>query len=1553
MEWIIIIATLLGGLAAIFYFWDKIRVRVFNKNSLTEFVLKPKKDDKKHLLFLSHSGEDSENARELAGQLREVGMNVWLDVDNLKPGDLWQKRIEEALQTSTAFLVYVGKSGVKGWVDREVRFALSRNVKEKDFPIIPVLGPGSNQTELPSFLMQHQYLDLRSGIKDNKKIKEILDVILEKPSVHVSVLKENESPFLGLLAFQEEHSHLFFGRDKEIDALLKKLGNAHFLAVLGDSGSGKSSLLRAGLIPALKRGRSNENMSWQEDWRIVIVRPGNDPFRQLAYGLLDIDPSLKGAERLKLVEECVKQLQDGVDGLANIVASLVPSRKRVLILVDQFEELFTLCPGIENLEKRHRFIDTLITAANVKGDRPIIHIVVALRVDFYSYCWEHSSLPIYIANNQFAVTQMSPDSLKEAIQEPVTLSKCYFEVGLVDTILSDIGNEPGNLPLLQHALHLLWNKRDVDKLTHQAYKEIGEVKGAIAMHAENIYQNMTSFQKEAARKIFIRLTSLGEGTQDTRRRATLKELIPYGDTTEITLKTIELLASEGARLITLSRESLPVWHENGVSLTKIPRQMDESIIVEVSHEALISHWPRLGDWLNEDRESLLVHRRITQATNEWLKSIRDESLLYPKTKLAEAEVYAQKYTDALSKDEREFIEASILARETEVLQRVAAKIEKLISLISSTSGHLEMDKLLSMTLTVISMEEGLGFDRSVFFSLNEDDKALQGETAVRLVNYGDELEGFQKSIQNDKTMEEIIHEIDTGQFKKDLFLENFIKEIKIPIKEESIFFKMVKDKNPLNIKDAKHEPLTEDIIEILKKLKCNTGIIIPLIVEAKPIGFIWADRFFSKKPITQEDLQLIIEFSKYIASAIQIARLYEQLSLTKESLQSLVDNSADAIVTSDLNGIITSWNKAAERTYGFTEEETLGKYLPFVPDFIDDLERENVEKLKNGQVLKNIETFRKRKDGTIIEVSLSLSPITNIAGEVIGINCISRDITERKLAEKEMVRRSEELSRLFFISSAMRGTFELDRLLRMVLTTVTTSNGLGFNRAILLLIDEKKNILKGVMGEGPASQMEAEQIGERLSLEKKTLSDIMHEIETGHLKKDSFFDRLSLSIEIPLTEETVLTKAVKEKKPFNIQNVKEELLSDPVLIQQLDTQAYAVVPLISRDKVIGVFWVDNYFNKKPVVEEDIRFLTVFSNHIATAIEQASLFGQVSLAEQELENIFESISDMVYFITKDYVVKSINTAVSKRLGKPPEEIVGKKCYEIFHGTNGPWAECPHHKTAETRKAFVKEVEDPHLGGTFITSSSPIFDTTGEFIGTVNVVRDITELRNLRERLIKAERMAVLGEVAAKVAHEIRTPLVSVGGFARRLKKNLQGNLKEYADIIAKEVERLEGILNEILSFVKETRVVREIVNSNRLIEEVISLIKSDLDERSIVLVREFSEPAEIYIDTNMIKEALLNILSNAIQAIGSNGTIFVKTYIKDNATVFEIKDTGVGISKEDLPFIFDPFFTTKKANTGLGLTITHRIIEEHHGNIEVESMLGLGSTFRVFIPLKKQ
>ncbi len=737
------------------------------------------------------------------------------------------------------------------------------------------------------------------------------------------------------------------------------------------------------------------------------------------------------------------------------------------------------------------------------------------------------------------------------------------------------------------------------------------------------------------------------------------------------------------------------------------------------------------------------------------------------------------------------------------------------------------------------------------------------------------------------------------------------------------------------------------------KLTFETGDI-NMITQSKGANYAELSSYpiLDEKGKVVEAVVLIQDITDRVLYQEEIISLYREVAQTKDYLESLIDNSADAIVTTDLKGIVTSWNKGAERIYGYTEQEALGSFLPFIPDFLLDTEMQYIERIKAGETIRDIETMRKRKDGVMIEVSLTLSPIKDAAGEVIGVSGISRDISDKKRVEKELIRRNQELSRLFFISSAMRGTLELERLLRMVLTAVTMSDGLGFNRSILFLIDEEKGSLRGVLGVGPSTPEEAWQIWEQLSLEKKSLPEILREIEEGPLRKDSFLDRLSTGLEVSIDGTTGLAVAIREKRGINITDARSDPLSDPVIIQHLGSEAYALVPLVVRNRVIGVLWVDNYFNRKPITDEDMRFLSGFADQVASAIESARLFEQIKLAEAELENIFESISDLLYITTEDYTIRTINRAVEEKVGLRREEIVGKKCYEIFHGTDRPYEKCPHHKTVETKLPYIEEFDDPRSGGTTLTSTSPLFGDRGNFIGTVHIVRDISELKKLRTRLAQAEKMAALGEVAAKVAHEIRNPLVSIGGFSRRLEKKLDGSLKNYAQIITREVGRLEEILKDILSFVRDVRMRKEEVVITEVLNEVTSLYSQEMREKGVILERDYTDPLRIEVDPNRIKEALINIIGNAIQVLKGGGTVRVRTYKADEYGIIEVHDTGPGISEKDLPYIFDPFFTTKIEGTGLGLAITHRIIEQHNGRIEVQTEKGEGTTFRIYLPLKK-
>ncbi|HEX6200421.1 MAG TPA: toll/interleukin-1 receptor domain-containing protein, partial [Thermoanaerobaculia bacterium] len=493
----------------------------------------------KALLFLSHAGEEESAARELARRLERAGVPVWLDVERLRPGERWMESLEQALREATAFAVYVGRSGVARWVGQEVRVALDRSVTEEGFAVIPILGPGADPEELPVFLRQHQWVDLRDGLDDPEGLRELSEVVLgedrREERIRRSLLPPDRAPFLGLRTFSEEDAFLFYGRDREVEELLAALGADPFLAVVGASGCGKSSLVRAGLLPALRRGRApgdgaapggaaGASGSPLSSWRIALFRPADDPFRELAAALPDLDPELSAAERMAVGESAAGHFADGAGAAAGIeraVAALVPAGTRTLLVADQLEEVFT---QTGDADARRRFLDALLTAGRLGGDRPV-HVLTTLRADFYSRCWEHPDLPRRMAANQYPVERMARDQLREVIEKPLALAGVTPEPGLTDELLDDAGDEPGNLPLLEHALFQLWDQPASRRFTHEAYREMGGLAGALEHHAEAVFEGFGPEDRDLVRRLFLCLAVVGEGGAVTRRRVAKSDLL--------------------------------------------------------------------------------------------------------------------------------------------------------------------------------------------------------------------------------------------------------------------------------------------------------------------------------------------------------------------------------------------------------------------------------------------------------------------------------------------------------------------------------------------------------------------------------------------------------------------------------------------------------------------------------------------------------------------------------------------------------------------------------------------------------------------------------------------------------------------------------------------------------------------------------------------------------------------------------------------------------------------------------------------------------------------
>lgn len=467
-------------------------------------------------------------------------------------------------------------------------------------------------------------------------------------------------------------------------------------------------------------------------------------------------------------------------------------------------------------------------------------------------------------------------------------------------------------------------------------------------------------------------------------------------------------------------------------------------------------------------------------------------------------------------------------------------------------------------------------------------------------------------------------------------------------------------------------------------------------------------------------------------------------------------------------------------------------------------------------------------------------------------------------------RRVSQLSTLWELNKALLTTVHFERIVHMTLTAITIGDGLGFNRVMLFLVDEKNHVVKGTMAVGPNSAEEAGKIWSTLSLRKGNLSELIAQIESS-TENHSILNSIVKEIQVPLEhEQCILSRTVLEGRPFNIRfpydeeewvqtrcergchlgsevgcYVSEHLSRDPKIY------AFATIPLWGKGKVIGVILVDNLYNRNPITEEDIRYLTMFSSQAGLAIENGLLY--------------------------------------------------------------------------------RNLEEVHQ-----------------------------ELKETQTFLVHQEKMAALGELSTSIAHEIRNPLVSIGGFARRLDRTLPADASEkrYAQTIVKEVGRLEKILSHILTYTHEESLAPKELDLREVMEESLSMISEGLRNGGIQLTKEFSENVpRVKGDYYQLKQAFFNLISNAYESMNGKGRLSIRIHplLKNGSSSVrvEVEDTGAGIDPEALHHIFNPFYTTKEDRLGLGLSIIHKIVTSHQGQIEVNNQHGRGVTFLLTLPAHEE
>ncbi|WP_449349217.1 nSTAND1 domain-containing NTPase [Streptomyces shaanxiensis] len=397
------------------------------------------------------------------------------------------------------------------------------------------------------------------------------------------VEEPGESPYPGLARFGTGDGEHFHGRDELIAELVGLTARKRFVAVVGASGSGKSSLVRAGLIPALRGGEG------------APAGPGGSASRGGGG-----EAAGSGAPPAVPRLAAIRLLTPGPHPLRTHAALFAPhdGAGDTLLVVDQFEEVFTLCSDVE---ERVRFLRELTAAADPASG---LRVVIAVRADFYGRCAEHGPLAEALRHSALLVGPMPAAALREAVVRPAAARRLVAERALTARIVADVAGEPGGLPLMAHALREVWRRRNGKTLTLAAYEAVGGVRGAVAHTAEAVHAQCTPAEAAALRRLLLRLVNPGDGTEDTRRPVDRAEL----DVDPTTAHVLELMVR--GRLLTV-----------------------DGTTVDLAHEALLGAWPRLRAWLDADRERLRLHRALTEAALGWDALGRDAGALYRGTRL--------------------------------------------------------------------------------------------------------------------------------------------------------------------------------------------------------------------------------------------------------------------------------------------------------------------------------------------------------------------------------------------------------------------------------------------------------------------------------------------------------------------------------------------------------------------------------------------------------------------------------------------------------------------------------------------------------------------------------------------------------------------------------------------------------------------------------------------------------------------------------------------------------------------------------------------------------